>query len=517
MSKDRGWLITIIILLIAVSVGIWLNHQASEVPVANGYMDIDDNDTEIDWGKYVTKEIELDESLVISNSGIYHLTGSIDNGSIMINAGVGEVKLILDNIIINNTDGPAIACQSADELVIELIGDNYITDGDNYLNIYDEDIKGALYSKSDLTFNGEGTLSIVANYEDGIVGKDDVKFDGGTYNIIAADDGIRGKDSVNIKNGNFKIEASGDGIKSDNETSTGKGFVLIENGNLSISSKEKAIKATNNILIKKGEYALEASDDAIHSDGHVDIKDGKFNISSKDDAIHANKILTIDGGNIVIAKSYEGLESEIITINGGSFDITSIDDGINAGGGNDQSIRNPRNMGEEGEENCSININGGNIYVNSSGDGIDSNGWLYINDGDITIDGSSYGDNGALDASMGIIMNGGKVIAVGASEMAETLGNTSPILNISIYFEETMPAKTNIQIVDEDGEELFNHTSIKKFDHIAAGTKDFELGKEYIIYIDDEVYKEFTVANTTTTIGTPNNGGFMPPNNHNRN
>lgn len=516
MSKDRGWLIAIIILLIAVSVGIWFNNQASETPAVNGYMDIDDNDIEIDWGKYITKDITLSESLVISNSGIYHLTGSIDNGSIMINAGVGEIKLILDNVIINNSDGPAIVCQSADELVVELIGENYITDGENYLNIYDEDIKGALYSKSDLTFTGDGTLEIIANYEDGIVGKDDVKFDGGAYNIIAADDGIRGKDSVNIKKGNFKIEAGGDGIKSDNETATGKGFVLIENGNLSISSKVKAIKAVNNILIKNGEFKLEASDDAIHSDGHVDIKDGMFNISSKDDAIHANRTLTIDGGNIIIAKSYEGLESEIVTINDGDFNIISIDDGINAGGGNDQSTRNPRNPAQEAEENCIININGGKIYINSSGDGIDSNGWLYINGGDVTIDGSSYGDNGALDASMGIIMNGGKVIAVGASAMAETLGNTSPILNVSIFLDETMPAKTNIRIVDENDEVLFNHTSIKKFDHIAIGTKEFELGKQYTIYINDEVYKEFIITNTTTTVGSPNNGGFMPPNNHNR-
>ena len=60
----------------------------------------------IDWSKYETKEIELTESLTITNPGIYILSGKI-TGSVTINTS-DYVKLILNGVEITNNDGPAI-------------------------------------------------------------------------------------------------------------------------------------------------------------------------------------------------------------------------------------------------------------------------------------------------------------------------------------------------------------------------------------------------------------------------
>lgn len=60
----------------------------------------------IDWSKYETKEIELTESLTITNPGIYILSGKI-TGNVTINTN-DYVKLILNWVEITNNDGPAI-------------------------------------------------------------------------------------------------------------------------------------------------------------------------------------------------------------------------------------------------------------------------------------------------------------------------------------------------------------------------------------------------------------------------
>ena len=93
--------------------------------------------------------------------------------------------------------------------------------------------------------------------------------------------------------------------------------------------------------------------------------------------------------------------------------------------------------------------------------------------------------------------------------MAETLGESSSIYNISVFFETSQKAETKITIKDSSGKTLIRHIAAKAFNHLAAGTELFELGETYTIYLDGEKYQSFTISSVTTTIG--NNGGAMQP------
>ena len=465
-TLDKKWLIACVLIFIVIIAGILINNHfaRNNSSETTGYIDIDNGDTKVNWSRYTTQDIELSAPITITSSGVYHLTGSIADGAVIIDSGVkGEVKLILDNVSIANTAGPAISCVSGDDLVIELIGFNELKDGTSYDDTLDEDISGAIYSKADLAFAGEGSLDVTANYQDAIVGKDDVKFDGGTYTIVAADDGIRGKDSVYITDGHFDIVSQQDAIKSTNDTDTSKGFVLIEGGDIQISAG--------------------------------------------DDGIHGEHSLIIQSGSIVIAKSYEGLESPTITINGGDISIVSSDDGINAGSNSSSSIAPQSDV----DENCIVAINDGDIYVNSSGDGIDSNGYIYFNGGTIIVDGPTNNDNGALDSGAGITMNGGTAVAVGSSGMAETLGSTSSVFNLSIFFASSIPAGATLAIRDSAGSTIVEHTSAKAFTNATIGSADFSLGGTYTIYLDNEKYQDFTIGSITTTIGNSRSNMMPPP------
>lgn len=513
MARDSRWLIIFVIILSVIITASLMNanHEIDTTTRIENTINVDDSDLSINWDRYPITGVTLKNSIELKDSGTYRISGVMYDGTITINSGQnGVVRLILDNVIMKSSNGPAIACLSGDDLVIELVGNNIISDGTTYADTYDEDVTGSIYSKADLTFQGNGTLSLTGNFQDGIVAKDDLTFRSGTYDITAQDDGIRGKDSVHVASGNFTINATADAIKTTNENDQGKGFILVEGGNFDLTAGAKGVKSTKSILIHDGKFTINTTDDSIHSDNYVSIDGGEINISAGDDGIHANRELGISGGNISITKSYEGLEAKKVTVSGGNISVKSFDDGINAGGGADSSAMNrPGQSPFDADEDCVLTIDGGDLYINAAGDGIDSNGWIYINDGKVVVDGPTDDGNGALDAGMGIVMKGGEVMALGSSGMAETLGQTSTVNNISIYLNKTQPTGTKVEIRDQDDNIIMSHTSAKTFNHLAVGSPSFILGQQYSLYLDDELYANISISGTVTTFG--NNSRYTPP------
>ena len=444
MEKPRfsiGWAIGgfLVILMLAIALVLNFNYNAENNNTTDA-IDIDNGDTKIDWDSYPSYNVELSGTYNITAPGTYYISGAIEDGGIFIKLNDnGVARLILQDVSIKNSSGPAIACYSGEDLVIRLEGSNYLEDGASYDSSFDEDMKGAIYSKADLTFNGTGTLTLTANHQDGIVSKDDLKINGGSYNITASDDGIRGKDSVYIVDGDIKISARGDGIKSTNEKDLRKNFVLIS------------------------------------------------------------------GGKIEILKSSEGIEARRVIIDNGEVSIYANDDGINANGNTSTTSRSGM---MDTNENAAIIINGGNTYVNAAGDGLDSNGYIYINGGNTVVDGPTNSGNGALDAGISIVMNGGTALAVGASGMAESLGQNSAIYNVSIFFDSTLAKGTLVEIKNSADNTIISHTSAKTFSHMAVGSPQFTVGETYIIYINGIKYDQFTISEIVTTVG---NGGYNIP------
>jgi hypothetical protein len=199
------------------------------------------------------------------------------------------VHIVLNGFTITNENGPAIYAKKCDKLTITLADNskNSITDGTNYKDV-DEDGEpdAALFSESDMTLNGNGSLTVTGNYADAIKCKKDLKFISGTYKITAASEGIKGRNSVTIKDGTFDINSKDTAIKSTRDDDAEKGYIIIDGGSITIN----------------------AGNDGIHSETHT----------------------TINGGDINIETSYEGIEGQMIDITGGNINIYSTDDGINA-------------------------------------------------------------------------------------------------------------------------------------------------------------------------------------------
>lgn len=193
-----------------------------------------------------------DNKILITQGGTYIFEGSLTNGQIYVNVGDQEkVQLVLNNVdIFCNTSAP-IYIANADKTVITLPEGTVNSVSDSFAPL-DETAKGCIYSKDDLTFNGEGTLNVTGNYNNAISCKNDLTIVSGTYNLTAANNGLKGNDSISILTCTMKIESMDDGCKVDNDTEADKGFLFIAGGTFEITANDDCFQSTRAFIIQGG-------------------------------------------------------------------------------------------------------------------------------------------------------------------------------------------------------------------------------------------------------------------------
>ena len=311
-------------------------------------------------------------TVTITAAGTYILSGSLDDGTIIVDAAKDDkVQLVLNGVSIQSSDYAAIYVKQADKVFVTLADGtvNTLTNGGTYTQTDENEVDAVIFAKDDITFNGTGTLRITANAGSGIVGKDEVTITAGVYEIAAAKHAIRAKDSLAIADGSFTLYAYEDGLHAEN-----------------------------------------GDDESL---GSIYIAGGSFVIQVKDDAIHANTLLQIDGGSFEITAA-EGLEATYVLINGGSIQISASDDGINAA--RKSSVYTP-----------TVEINGGEITITMGAgdtDGVDSNGNIIVNGGTVSVSGqSSFDCDGSAQYNGGtIIVNGQQVDSIPNQMMGGGMG-----------------------------------------------------------------------------------------------
>lgn len=273
------------------------------------------------------------------------------------------------------------------------------------------------------------------------------------------------------------------------------------------STSTKGIKSDGALYVNGGTFTINSADDAFHSNSDITINDGTYTISSGDDGIHADSALLVNGGTITVTESYEGLEGLNITINDGKIDITASDDGMNAAGGNDASgfggrggdgfkgMQAPdvaqksddtlvasQDTDTASEDEMWMVINGGYVHVLAGGDGLDSNGDLTINGGEVYVDGPSDNGNSAIDygEKSSFYINGGTVVAVGSSGMAEDVSSDSKQQVAFVKLDSQVDAG-DVILKDADGNEIISYTVQKKYDCVIISTADLQAGQTYIL------------------------------------
>lgn len=491
------------------------------------------------------------QTVIITAEGTYIFSGTLSEGQIVVDADNAKAQIVFDNVDITCASSAAVYVKSAEKVFVTLAegSQNTLRNTDEYVAIDDNNIDAVIFAKSDLTLNGTGSLTIISAEGHGIVSKDDLKITGGTYDITAAGHALSGKDSVRIADGTFILTAEKDGIHAENADDEEKGYIYIADGDFTITSdgdgmdasnivqiedgtfditagggaanslkthesdvpgggmpqngerpdgesmpqmgekpdgenmpqdtttdesgtSTKGIKAGGGMYLNGGTYQIDSADDSIHSNANITIADGTYTLATGDDGVHADDALIVNGGTITVTESYEGLEGLTVTINDGTIDITASDDGINT-------------AGEKME------LNGGYIHILAGGDGVDSNGDLTINGGEIYIDGPSDNGNSAIDYGdrSSAYVNGGTLVAIGSSGMAEVMSDSSKQKVLMVKLGEQMEAG-NVVLTDSEGNVIVSYTALKTYDCVIISTAEVESGATYTL----------TTSGTTTEV-----------------
>ncbi len=358
--------------------------------------------------------VKISKSIItITKEASYIVSGTLNNGSIVVDAPDSDkIQLVLKNADISSSTSAPIYIKEADKVFVTLVGENALSSGETYEQTDDSNIDSAIFSKQDLTFNGDGALTVSAPAGHAIVGKDDVVFTDGSYTLTASSHAIQANDSVRIKNAVISADSGKDGIHCENSDDSEKGFVYISSGEIKIECEGDGISAGSFIQINDGTFEVltgggyengekqssdnfgqfgggggmhggmhggakpsgdrgtmntststttdtSASDSSTSMKGIKSVSDmlisgGTFKIDSADDAIHSNTSLTINGGTFEIASGDDAVHAEeSLTVTNGKFNISQSYEGLEA---------------------LNITLSGGEISLVASDDGLNAAG-----------------------------------------------------------------------------------------------------------------------------------------------
>ncbi|MDY7078196.1 MAG: carbohydrate-binding domain-containing protein [Chloroflexota bacterium] len=519
-------------------------QQTPEVTVVPISVEYEDDDLTTGASSATTTTIELDDDtttfngngvavdgniVTITSAGTYNISGTLNDGQLVVDTEDEEtVVLVLDGVDITCATSAPIYIINAEKTVITLAdgSENYVTDGASYVfaDAETDEPNAAIFSKDDLTINGDGALTVNANYNNGIASKDDLKITGGNITVNAVNDGIKGKDSVAVLAGTLTVVAGSDGLQASNVEEADKGYIAIEGGTLNVTAGLDAIQAETSLLVSGGDltltsgsgqnsaadstkglkagvdititggtFEIDADDDAIHSNDSLTIDDGVFLLTSGDDGIHAEYSLTINGGDINVLQSFEGLESALITTNDGNIRLVTSDDGLNATTGN----------GGGQADSSYFYINGGYVVVNAEGDGLDSNGTAVMTGGVVIVQGPTTSKNGPIDVNGEFVISGGFLISAGSAGMPEIPSTTSTQNSIAVAFDSALSGGTLIHVETVDGEEVLTYESPKAFQLFVFSSPELQTNTTYTVYVDGE-------ATGTVTDGLYSDGRYTP-------
>lgn len=480
----------------------------------------------------------------ITAPGAYLVQGQIQ-GQLIIDAEDADVYLLLDGVSITSPDGPALHVKAAHEVFITLAEGTVstLTDSAAYtLPDGEDEPNGALFSKADLALNGEGTLHVVGQYNDGIVSKDSLTIASACVQVESVGDGIRGKDSLTIYRATLNVTAGQDGLKSTNDKDSNKGWVSLMESDMTIQSANdgvqaetdltinggmmtivsgggcqaeyrqelaapvrkgdaaqaedeveeededapstKGLKATN-IDIIDGTFIISSRDDAIHANGSITLEGGSFTLSSNDDAIHADDNFTILDGDVLITECYEGIEASHMTFAGGRTDVTAIDDGWNAA---NKAAAEAESGRKKKSHDFSLTVSGGEHTILAGGDAIDSNGDMLFSGG-ITLAASS---NTLKEVPIdypevcSCKIAGGILAATGSyGKNTQNVNQTEGQASVLIKWKEEQAAGTLISLSME-GKTLFTLSPKANFKCLIFSAPDLQTGSSLTVALGDE-------------------------------
>lgn len=466
-----------------------------------------------------------DGVITITKAGNYKLTGTYE-GQIKVEAADSDmVRLILDNATITNSTGAAINVVEADEVVIYTASGstNTVSDGSSYSDTASGSPDAAIYSKSDLTLAGEGTLKVEGNYEEGIHTTDGLVIASGTLEVTAANTGIKGKDYVDILDGTVTVTATKDGIKATNDTDGNRGWVRLSGGTVNISAGDDGFKAERVLEISGGTLNITESNEGIEAQ-YINILDGTVNVTSSDDGINASYSTSSSSStestsssttqtsqtaqsNQTAQNTQSGQSAQGNAAQGGQGGQPPAGGQAPSGNMGQPPAGGGGGMGGGGGTfevvDATINIAGGTVTVNANGDGIDSNGTATLSGGTLVVNGPFTNGNASLDTNGDLLLNGTTVVAGNSGDMFEAPASSSTSGYVKLTNLSNVSSGTTIQVADSSGKVVANYkVTNSNTALILVSNANITKGQSYTVYTTTDSVDASSTSVNATSLGS---------------
>ncbi len=287
------------------SSAVMVNYSGEYATVENPFA-FDGVGVEITGAKLVVRS-------TIDSDVDYILSGESDCGNFKI-YGTKKYTLRLAGLSLTNDDGAAInsQCKKRGKIILEEGTVNYLCDAAQYVTPASEDEKAALFSEGQFVFEGDGRLTVSANYKHAICSDDYIAFRGGDIEVLSAvSDAVHCNDSVIVSGGTLSLAASGDGIDCD-------GYVTVSGGDISVEltgEDKKGIKALGEINILDGALSIISSGDI--SKGLKGSRDITISGGMVDITVNGNSILEAGEPSYCTAIKCDS----VFVMSGGTLDI----------------------------------------------------------------------------------------------------------------------------------------------------------------------------------------------------
>jgi hypothetical protein len=212
----------------------------------------------------------------VSVNSEYSIQGTL-NGNIVLDINDAYTfKLTLKGLTITSDSVCPLAILGGDEVTISAGKGttNAIYDNRAALSDDSSDYSAALYATTDLSLQGNGSLTVTSQNNNGIHTKDDLSVKNLTLAVTCVDNALKGNDSVTINSGTLTLIATGgDGIKTSNSDISSKGnqrgTITITGGKITIYAATDAIDAAYDVV-----FGTSAAIDAAGAE--VNIYTGKY-------------------------------------------------------------------------------------------------------------------------------------------------------------------------------------------------------------------------------------------------
>ena len=457
----------------------------------------------------------LDGDLVISNGGWYVLTGTLEDGKIIVDAhDSSKVWIRLNGVTVRCSDDACLRVDQADKVFLTLAEDteNSFSSGTDYSEeALADNTGGTIFSHDDLTINGSGSLSITAGYKHGIDVNDSLVITGGNITITAPQDGIHVSDSLRFMEASLTIDAGDDAVHSDDE-------LYIESGTVLINSCYEGFEAVT-IDIAGGDITMYPTDDGINANGGSSTMGfggrggGGTNgmpsppdFSDRDMSSMSN---TSEGGMPSMPGEMSGTTSTDGEMTSGMPSQGEMPSTPGEMPGAAQTENSDTDDTATDEKEPYIRISGGTLtIINATGrdaDGLDSNGSIYIDGGDIRISLLGDGTNNAIDygseSGGECIVTGGTILAFGGSGMAEEFSENCTQCAVLYNIGSTVEAGTLFSLLDQEGEEIISYTPECSYSSVSFSLPEMTVGETYTV-VCGENSSELTMDSTAVSAGT---------------